>query len=149
DRSEDGPGPHHHARSSAERVVVDLPVPALGMVSDVVHPDPYQSAANGPPQQALSQGAVEDRREQGEDVDPHPIRVRGHGAVSPETSLTTTRRAERSTSATTSFRAGTRTSPSSPRTTHTSLAGVVITSTRDPSDRPRSVTTSDPTRSWV
>jgi hypothetical protein len=62
-------GAHHHAGAAAIRVVVDAPVPAETPAAEVVDADRREAALADPTRDALGQGPLEHRGEEGQQVD--------------------------------------------------------------------------------
>jgi hypothetical protein len=73
DGGEDRLGLEHHARPSAEGVVVDLAA-IPGVLAHVVDPDADQPPLDRLAQDGLLERALEERGEQGQHVDTHPPR---------------------------------------------------------------------------
>src|SRR5579859_4127121 len=142
-RFEDRLGLQHHAGPAAEGNVVDLPVPVVRELAQVVGVQLEHAVRDRPTDHALVEAGPEHAGEDGHDVELH----RASSTVSSQ-SATTIRPASRSTVTTASFVAGIRCSSAPSRLTHTSLAGFSSTSSIRPRPRPDAVTTSRPISWW-
>src|SRR5581483_6446548 len=131
-----------HPRAAAERHVVDLAVPVVREVAQVVRVQLDDPALDRAPDDAVLERRPEHPREDRDDVEPHT------SSTSSNQSATVTAPPETSTFTTASRVAGMRNSVASSRETHTSFAGRSRTSWMAPSGLPDVVLTSSPMTSW-
>src|SRR5882762_5628443 len=110
----------HHPWPTAERHVVDLPVPVVRVLAQVVGVKLEEPTLDRTPDHSLPEYRAEHGREDRDDVESHLYLA---SSTATSQSATTTRPALTSTSTTASFVAGIRCSTTPSRLTHTSLAG--------------------------
>ena len=131
-RVEERLGLHHHAGPSPVRPVVNGPPAVVGERAQVVAAQVEQAALEGSLQDAPPGEITNHLREDGDYIDPHWRSI-------PSRRCTTIRLPGTSTSRTTSFVAGTSSSPAGPLTSKTSLLPVGKTLTSSPSSSPLSL----------
>src|SRR4029077_17043942 len=137
-----GFGFHHHPRAAAEWNVVDLTVPVVREVTQVVGVQSDHASLQRPPDHTLPEGRIEHGREDGDDVESH--RTSCASSTLRSQSATTTWPAGRSTLTMASLVAGMRCSIAPSRLTHTSLAGRSKPSAITPSRCPELVPAGSP-----
>ena len=103
-------GAHHHAGTTAVRVVVDGPMTAEAVLAQVVDAEGDDALLRGTPDDRGPQRQIEELGKDRDDVDPH----RRQRTSSASSSVTTMRPASRSMASTTERSAGTSRSPSGP-----------------------------------
>src|SRR5882672_9991376 len=146
DRLDRGLRLEDHSRPAAERHVIDLPVPVMRVLAQVVRVQLEEPALDGAADHTLLENRAEHGREDRDDVEPHLFYLAS--STENSQSATTMRPALTSTSTTASLVAGMRCSTTPSRLTHTSLAGRSRTSAIVPRGRPELVSTARPTTWW-